>query len=72
MLLGVIRTVQDIHKTAEVLMDSFEFMQRNGVDFFCADIEDDTYDNVEFQPEGGLAGDSEETSSQYVNKSEVL
>lgn len=53
-------------------MDAFEFMQRNGVDFFCTDIEDDTYDNVEFQPERGLADDSEETSSQCINKNEVL
>lgn len=53
-------------------MDTYEFMQRNGVDFFCTDIEDDTYDNVEIQPARGLADDSEETSSEYFNKNKVL
>lgn len=53
-------------------MDTFEFMQRNGIDFFCTDPEDDRYDNAEFQSERGLADYSEETSSQYFNKSKVL
>ena len=52
-------------------MDTFDFMQKNGVAFFCTGPEDDRYDNVS-QPERRLSDNTQEASSEHINKSEVL